>query len=160
MEKSIWRLITIAIIVHLPEENKSVAIPSCNNLLELSTHESGSLQKVAFSHVFFQKILGYVELIKRGEIDSKTAASHLEDFAQLYSANILDFDEDENDTISKKVMNIMKEDKFQDDYSVFLRAISGEIFRIFASGALSHAEGDAELGSLPTYMNQHVPTKA
>lgn len=153
-------MINIAIIVHLPEEKRSVAIPSCNNLAELSTHESGSLNKLAYSHIFFQKLLGYLELIRRGEVTHKQAEEHLEGFAELYNANILDFDADEDDELSMKVHEVMSEEEFGDNYSVFLRAISGEIFRIFASGALSYEEGDTELALIPNHMHQHVPTQA
>lgn len=153
-------MIVIAILVHLPEEKKSVAIPSCNNLAELSSHESGSLNKLAYSHIFFQKIIGYMELIRRGEISHNQAEDHLMGFAKLYNANILDFDADEDDEISMKVHQVMAEDDFGENYSVFLQAISGEIFRIFASGALSYEEGDTELASIPKHMNQHVPTQA
>lgn len=153
-------MITIAIIVHLPDENKSVAIPSCNNLAELSVHKSGSLQKVAYSHIFFQKLIGYLELIRRGEISHKDTEEHIEGFTKLYNANILDFDPDEDDEISTKIYELMGEDEFAENYSVFLQAISGEIFRIFASGALAYAEGDMELDSIPLHMNQIVPTQA
>ena len=160
MENTLWKVIIIAIIVHLPEERKSVAIPSCNNLAELSSHESGSLNKLAYSHIFFQKLLGYLELIRRGEITHAQAEEHMEGFANLYNANILDFDADEDDEISMRVHKVMSEEDFGINHSVFLRAVSGEIFRIFASGALSYEEGDAELALIPSHMHQHVPTQA
>lgn len=153
-------MITIAIIVHLPEDKTSVAIPDCNNLKELGSHKSKSLQKVAFSHIFFQKIFGYMELIQQGEITHRQAQDHIKDFAAAYNANILDFDSEPEDDLSTKVFETMQSNDFGDKYGVFLHVISGEIFRLFASGAMSYEEGDVELGMIPTYMNSHVPTKA
>lgn len=159
-ELFLWRLIIIAIIIHLPDEQKSVSVPDCSNLQELGSHKSKSLQRVAFSHIFFQKIFGYMELINTGELTHEQAQEHIKDFAQAYNANILDFDSEPDDDISNRVFDIMKSDEFSEKYQTFLQVVSGEIFRLFASGAMSYEEGDTELGIMPSYMTSLIPTKA
>lgn len=150
----------MAIVVHLPEEKKSVAIPECSTLKELSHHRSRSIQKLAFSHVMFKKIFGYIELIHTGEITHEQAEKHIKEFAASYNANILEFDSELDDEISNKIFKLVTDDSFSEKYDVFFQIISGEIFKLFASGVMSYEEGYTELGTMPAYMNPYAPTQA
>lgn len=150
----------MSIIVHLPNENKTISIAECNTLADLSLHPSTAINRVAFSHLFFQKIIAYCELTVRGDASIEEVEMHLEEFTEAYNTNSLDYDPHPNDTLDEKLLEIINEDAFEEKYDIFLRAISGEIFKLFASGAIAYEEGAMDLMTMPQYMKSSTHTKA
>jgi hypothetical protein len=148
------------ITVHLVEEKKTIAIPECSSLTDLSLHSSTAINRLAFSHLFFQKIIAYCELTVRGEASIEEVEKHLEEFTEAYNTNSLDFDGHPDDTLNDKILNVISDDDFVKKYDIFLRAISGEIFKLFACGAVAYEEGDMELSTLSPRMTGSIPTKA
>jgi hypothetical protein len=148
----------MAIVIHIPENQKSVSVPFCNSLSELSIHSNYVIQKLAYSHLFFQKVLAYCEVLIRNDATKEEVEAHLEEFTTAYNTNSLDYES--TDPLSTKIVEILNDDDFTKKYEVFLRSISGEVFKLFASGAIAHEEGEASVEGLPMHMRSSVAAQA
>lgn len=150
----------MAIIVHAPDDERSVAILDCNNIQDLGLHESKNLQKLATTHIFFQKMLAYIDTMLSGAVSREEVTVHMQDFFESYRTSVLDFDHDDTDELEKLVHDNMMSDEFTDKYMIFMQLISSEVFKIFASGAISYEEGDVEIGTVPAYLRHPITTQA
>lgn len=126
---------------------------------ELSNHESHAMRRIAFTYIFFLKTLAYSELLSSGEFSETEVKNHLEEFTELYNSNMVDMNSVSEDKIGERLFEIAQSDEFEEKYDIFLRTITGEIFRLFACGAIAHEEGDIEIGGLPVAL-QNFYTKA
>lgn len=126
---------------------------------ELSTHENHAMRRIAFSYIFFLKALAYSELMANDEFPREEVKNHLEEFAELYNSDMMDLNSVGNDRVGERLFEIAQSDEFEEKYDIFLRTLTGEIFRLFACGAIAHEEGDIEIGGLPRAL-QNFYTKA
>lgn len=139
--------VTIPIIIHVPEKNKSVSIHSPSSLHELAHADNPALQRIAFSYVFFLKMLGYADAMANKTFSPEELTSHLEEYKELYAGDMLDLTSVSEDTIGKHITDLVRSDDFEERYEPFLRTITGEIFRVFACGAIAQDEGEVGVGS-------------
>lgn len=149
--------VVIPIIIHVPEKNKSVSIHSPSSLHELANEDNPALQRIAFSYVFFLKMLGYADLMANKTFPTEELTSHLEEYKELYSGDMLDLNSVSEDKIGKHITDLVRSDAFEEKYEPFIRTITGEIFRVFACGAIAQDEGEVGVGN--SIMKNHF-TKA
>lgn len=126
---------------------------------DLSNHENHAMRRIAFSYIFFLKTLAYSELMATDEFTQEEIKNHLEEFTELYNSNMMDMNSVSDDKISEKLFEIVQSPEFEEKYDMFLKTITGEIFRLFACGAIAYEEGDIEIGGLPLAL-QNFYTKA
>ncbi len=132
----------MAIKIHLPRAEKTIIIPEFSSLEEL-LFASGkeNLEKPATSLLMFRRILAYVELIAQDKAPREKILEHLRQSISIYNS-ITEHDSIEPNEIEKLVEARLKEEDFNKMYSPIIDEISSEIFKIFASGALSIIEED------------------
>lgn len=130
----------MAIKVHLPRAEKTVIIPGFSSLEDL-LFGSGkeNLQKPATSLMMFRRILAYVELVAKNEVPKEEIFKHLHQSIEIYNS-ITEHESLEPNKIEKMVEERLKDDEFNQLYHPIIEEISSEIFKIFASGALTHLE--------------------
>lgn len=130
----------MGIRIHLPREQKTVVIPGFSSLEELLLGSAREhLQKPATSLLMFRRILAYAELVAKGEVPKDKIYSHLLESIQIYNS-ITEHDSVEPNEVEKMVEERLRDDEFNDMYQPIIEEISSEIFKVFASGALSMAE--------------------
>jgi len=133
--------------IHLPRAQKTVVIPGFSSLEEL-LFGSGkeNLEKPATSLLMFRRILAYVELAAQGKVPKEKLYEHLQQSIAIYNS-ITEHDSLEPNEIEGLVEERLKDDEFAILYQPIIEEISSEIFKIFASGAISMDEEDVYIES-------------
>lgn len=143
----------MAIKIHLPRAEKTVVIPEFSSLEEL-LFGSGkeNLEKPATSLLMFRRILAYVELVAEKKVPKEKIFEHLHQSIEVYNS-ITEHDSIEPNEIETMVEERLKDDEFNKLYHPIIEEISSEIFKIFASGALSAVENDIYIENDSTEYN-------
>ena len=136
----------MGLYVHLPLTQKSVAIPNYSSVMEMLKSNKEYIHKIATSHIYFRRIIGYSELLNRG-IEKDLIDKHMLASTMMY-ANYLDLGAETDDEIEKALQEIILSDWFEEKYKYFISSLGGEIFRLFASGAVALHEGEVIVDEL------------
>lgn len=150
----------MAIVINLPESKKSVTILNHNSLQDLLlTSNSESLEKLATSYLFFQRLIAYIDLLGKEEFSEEEINDHLAALTSMYT-NYLEFETPTEDAVGDRVQEIIASDDFGKKYGRFLESMTGELFRLFACGALALSEGEAYIGGLNQSIERLTTVKA
>lgn len=146
----------MALLIHVPRKEKSVAIIGYDTLADLISHPNSAIRQLSMSQYTLIRNFGYAELISKGEYSLEQLTDHMQDYDSYISvADELDMDATDPlyEEIEDKLNDILMSDEFHEKYDIVYNVITRELFRAFACGAVAHEEQDVGVGKMPSQLN-------
>lgn len=142
----------MSLIVHVPRNDKSVVIHGFDDVDDLISHPNPAIRHLIKSQHLLMRYFGYGELISRGEFTKEQLETHMSEYEEyLETAHTLDMDSTDpvQEQIEERLTDVLTSQEFQRRFDTIYGMIQRELFRCFASGAVSHDEGHVEVIKMP-----------
>lgn len=147
----------MAILIHVPKNEKSVGIVGYDDPSELLVHPNPAIRQIWVSCMTIIRNFCYSELIYKGEFTQEEIEEHIRDFddylvisdeAELDGE--MDAAEERQSAIEDRIQELMTSDEFIGRHELLRHIITRELFRTFASGAVALEEGELIIKQVPS----------